>query len=433
MPATIVLADDCGTLDVGCQIGSGVHNWFTDLANSIAKGAVELLAEAMTYWTKSDRSSMLQGPSITEIQGLLLYVGLVLLVGSVVWQGILMIWKRKAEPLVNTGMGLLSFAGWSTMGTAAAVLLYQGGLALSDQVLSASIQKFSNTMTNAMQANVAASTAAIFFLALIMFFLSGIQWILGFFRMGALVIILALIPTAAAGQINEATKPWLRKLLSWALSLILYQPIAAIVYAIGFLLLGEGTDIGTILTGMAVLAMAVIAMPTMLRFFDWGGQRFVSSGGGGGGAMAAGAAASMIGGAGASGFSKFMDRSGPAGDGGGNQGAGAPPVAPANNGDGPGGGAGDRPGGAPDTGHGGGPPGGGSGDAEHGPEAAAGTGTEAGTAGTGAETGTAGAGAAGAGAGAGAGVGAVAGAALEAGNAAKGAVSDTMTEGSGDE
>src|SRR5439155_10586259 len=124
--------------------------------------------------------------------------------------GIMLIYQRKVDPLVNTGMGLLSFFGWSTLGTTAAVMVYQGGLALSSQVLNRAIERFSTTMAVAMQANVAAAVAVVFFLAIILFFLATIQWILGFFRMGALVILLALIPTAAAGQINEATKPWLR-------------------------------------------------------------------------------------------------------------------------------------------------------------------------------------------------------------------------------
>ncbi|WP_158886257.1 hypothetical protein [Amycolatopsis anabasis] len=422
---------DCGTLDLGCEAGAAARNWFTDLTLSITKGTAELMAEAMTFWTKSDRTSMLKSPAITDIQGLLMYIGLVLLVGSVIWQGIILVYKRKIDPLVNTGLGLLSFFGWSTVGTTAAVLLYEGGLALSAQVLDESIEKFSNTMATAMQANVVMSVATVFFLAIIMFFLAAIQWVLGFFRMGALVILLALLPTAAAGQINESTKPWLQKVLSWSLSLIMYQPIAAIIFAVGFTLIGDGRDIGTVLTGMAVLAMAVIAMPTMLRFFDWGGQRFVGGGGGGGGAMAAGAAASMLGGA--ADISRLMERSGPAGpDSGG--GAGPPPVEAANTGDGPGSdtgeGAGVRPGGQDSTPNSG-QPGQAAGDDATPTSAATGAEQGAGTAATSAQAGAGAEAAAGAGAGAAGPYGAVAGAALEAGNKTKQALGDSMTDGSG--
>lgn len=323
---------------------------FGKLATAIAKGAASLLAEAMTFWTRTDRSSMLKSPAIKSIQDSLWYVGAVLLAGSVMWQGILLLYKRKPDPLVNAGMGLLSFIGWSTLSGTVAVVLYQAGLALTTQVLDEAIDKFATRMGTVMMANVAVSAPIIFFLAIILFLLACIQWFLGFFRMGALVILLALVPLAAAGQINESTKPWLPKVTGWALTLICYQPVSGVVFAIGFTLIGDGNDVSTILTGMATLGLAVISMPTLHRFFDWGGRGFTTGGSGGGGAIAAGAAANVLGGS----FAQYMDRSGPGGrgggggrEGGGGPGGGAPPVAGANLGEVPGGGPGSGGNGTP--------------------------------------------------------------------------------------
>jgi hypothetical protein len=319
--------------DLSLPAEEAADSWFTDLTNTISTAAITMLADSMTWWTTSNHTSMLQSPAISQIQNLLRYVGIALLLGSIIWQGIQMIWRRKLDPLVSTATGLLKFVGWSTLGGTIAVLINEGGLALANQVLGQSINKFTQTVGFAMATQTIGATGAIFLLAIVMFFLSCIQWALGFFRMGALVILLALLPTAASGQINEATKPWLPKVLSWCLSLLLYQPIAAIVFSIGFELIGNGTDLSTVLIGMAVLALAVISMPTMLRFFNWGGQQLVSGGGGGGGMAAVGAASSMASGAG--GFTRFMDQNGP-GSKGGND-SGAMPVTPAHAGDGPGG------------------------------------------------------------------------------------------------
>lgn len=321
------------------QVGvldSMVGGWFEDLARSIATGAASLMAEAMTFWTQTDRTDMLESPAITKIQEMLRYIGIVLLAGSMIWQGIMIMYRRKVDPLVNTGMGLVSFVGWSTLGGAAAVLLNEGGMALASQVLDTSIKDFAQAMGDSLVGQVTVMTGAIFFLSIIVFFLACIQWVLGFFRMGALVILLALLPTAAAGQLNESTKPWLRKILSWCLALILYQPIAAIVFAIGLRLIGDAEGLSTVLVGMSVIALAVISMPTMLRFFDWGGQKLVNTGGGGGGAMALGAAA-QLGGGGPAGFGRHMDHNGPAATGRGARtaGTGAMPVTAAHAGDGP--------------------------------------------------------------------------------------------------
>src|SRR5262245_1286995 len=71
-------------------LGNVALGWFQDLTKAIAEGAASLLAEAMTFWTTADRSSMLQSPAIGDIQGLLQWVGLVVLIGSVMWQGIVL-------------------------------------------------------------------------------------------------------------------------------------------------------------------------------------------------------------------------------------------------------------------------------------------------------------------------------------------------------
>jgi hypothetical protein len=308
-------------------------NWFLELTLAISQGAIRLMAEAMTFWTRADRTSMLSSPAIPEIQGLLRYVGIALLAGGMVWQGAKMMYRRKLDPLVSTGMGLLSYVGWSTLGGTLAILLNEAGVALANHVLDESLDQFSLRMRAAMLANIVSVPAAVFLLSLLLFFLSCVLWVLGFFQMGALVILLSLISTAAAGQLTERTKPWLPKVAGWCLSLILYQPIAAIIFAIGFTLMGEGTDLATVLVGMAVVALAVVSLPTMTRFFDWGGQQLVTSNGGGGGAMAVGAAASVLGGGGVGGLGRMMEQSGPASG----SSAGAVTVSPAHVGDGPGG------------------------------------------------------------------------------------------------
>ena len=287
-------------------------DWFLELTLTISQGAAKLLAEAMTFWTRADRSSMASSPVIVEVQGLLRYVGLALLAGGMIWQGIRMMVRRKLDPLISTGMGLLSYVGWSTLGGSLAILLTEAGAALSNQVLDESIDQFSRRLGVALQANLISAPATVLLLSLVVFFLSCVLWVLGFFQMGALVILLALISTAAAGQLTERTKPWQGKVLGWCLSLICYQPVAAIIFAIGFTLTGKGTDVATVLVGIAVLALAVISLPTMTRFFDWGGQQLVSSSTGGGGVMAAGAAASVLGGIGVGGFARMMDQGGPA-------------------------------------------------------------------------------------------------------------------------
>jgi type IV secretion system protein TrbL len=333
-------ADECGALDIGCNLGGAVGNWFTEQVNNLAASAVETLAYALTWWTDEDRSSMLQEPAINEIRGLLLYVGLVLLTGGVMWQGVQMMIKRKADPLVTTAMGLLKFLGWSSLGTTIALLLYQCGVVLSTQVLKSSLdgfpEKLAGAMTAYMMANPTSGPWTIFFVAGLLWVLGLIQWVLGYIKMGALVILLSLLPTAAAGQLTESTKPWLPKTISWCLVIVCYQPVGSVIYAVGFKLTSDGQSLGMAFTGVATVGLATVAMPAMYRFFSWGGMSLVSGGGSGSGvgaAMAGGMSQLAQGlGSGGNSMTRYMDQNGPASNTGGNSGA-PPSVESAHQGD----------------------------------------------------------------------------------------------------
>jgi hypothetical protein len=88
------------------------------------------------------------------------------------------------------------------------------------------------------------------------------------FREGAVVILAGQIQLAAAGGFTRLTSGWLPKLTGWMLALIAYKPIAASVYAVAFTLMGD--NFRNVIMGLAVMVMALIAMPTLMKFFNWG-------------------------------------------------------------------------------------------------------------------------------------------------------------------
>lgn len=140
--------------------------WFEELTMDLASAAANMMAEAMTFWITADQTSLMTTPAIAKVQDLLRYIGIMLLVGGMMWQGILMMYRRKLDPLVSTGMGLLSFVAWSTIGGTVAVLLDNAGAALADQVLDENINQFSATMGRALQGSVVAAPGAIFLLSI---------------------------------------------------------------------------------------------------------------------------------------------------------------------------------------------------------------------------------------------------------------------------
>ena len=131
------------------------------------------------------------------------------------------------------------------------------------------------------------------------------------FRQGAIVILAGVLPLAAAGTLNPATRPWFRKVTGWMLALIMYKPAAAAVYATAFTLIGTGRNLQTVLTGFAMVVMSLLALPVLMRFFTWTTGAIADSASGGGFLQTALSGAAAVGsirgpGSGAAGQARMM-------------------------------------------------------------------------------------------------------------------------------
>jgi hypothetical protein len=91
-------------------------------------------------------------------------------------------------------------------------------------------------------------------------------------RGGLLVILAGVLPLTASFTNTQMGKQWFTKVIGWTIAFILYKPAAALIYAAAFSLTGtnafskDGGGIWSILTGLALMLMALIALPALLRF-----------------------------------------------------------------------------------------------------------------------------------------------------------------------
>jgi hypothetical protein len=122
------------------------------------------------------------------------------------------------------------------------------------------------------------------------------QAILMLFRDGSVLVLAAVKPLAAAGSFTTVTAGWMRRVVTWQLALIFYKPTASMVYATAIWLQGEKTskDPRVWLMGVAMMIVALVAMPVLLRFFTWT-TGAVAGGGGGLGMLASAGAAGIHG------------------------------------------------------------------------------------------------------------------------------------------
>lgn len=303
------MPEDCGTFDFPCQAEQLVASSFANIAQSAGEAASQMIAASLTWWINTDSVN----PHTDVVRGLQQYtvpVALVVLTGSVLVQAIRMVLSRKKDPAINVGLGLIRYAVVTTVGLGLLAAALKAGDDFSVWLVEHAIADFSTRMQTLFGSTAVENPFLLLVLAGIGVVLGAVQWLLGFIRQAGILVLAVMLPLAASGSINDSTKVWLNRLLPWLISLVLYKPMAAMIYTIGLTMMSGDTDpaagcegpdctpaspdFAMVMTGLMVMVLAVLAMPAMLRFFSWS-QVSATGGSGAGGVLAAGAtgAASM--------------------------------------------------------------------------------------------------------------------------------------------
>jgi type IV secretion system protein TrbL len=372
-------------------------------------------ASSLVAWLIPTTAPAGSSTTVGFLQSSTWYIVLTMAVASVILAGIRMAWTQRGEPVRELLRSLLTLITVSTIGLTVIQLAVSAGDAFSVGVLDAATDCSVATDTGtsscfgtnvagmiALSASSPIGQIGVLILALIAILMTFVQVALMVVRSAMLVLLAGVLPLTASFTNTPTGNQWFRKSLGWLVAFILYKPAAALIYAAAFKLVGtdvfakDDGGIWSIMTGMALMIIALIALPALMRFIA---PMVAPAGSGAAGAAIVGGLAA-VGSQAASGAIKKVgssaSRSANEGGGGGTAGPNASGATPASSGSRDAGGSG-----------GAGTPAGGSKGTPAGAKAG-GAGAQAGsaaqTAGAGATgAGAAGAGAAGAGAGAGAG------------------------------
>jgi hypothetical protein len=210
-----------------------------------------------------------------QVRGWMLPITALVAVLGILWQAIAMVVTRKGEPLLTVGKGLFSIALWGVVGIAGTQLALRAGDSYSYWILQQAIFGDSLNPTNdlgealaSMSAGEAYTAVLVLLLLQVPFFLVTLmQILLMIFREGAVVVLAGQLQLAAAGGFSKLTSGWLAKVTGWMLALLAYKPVAASIYAVAFALMGDG--IRNLVMGLAVMIIALVAMPALMKLFNW--------------------------------------------------------------------------------------------------------------------------------------------------------------------
>ncbi|MDX2972626.1 hypothetical protein [Kribbella solani] len=275
-------------------------------------------------------------------------VGFVAMIGLLV-AGIQMAWSHRGEAARDILRSLITLAIASAFTIAVAQALIAAGDKFSDCLVTTALTTSGNGWTCGIGAGGAtqfgkvmttllgfAAVAAIagspigigimLTIGILCIVAGVIQIVLMVVRSAMLILLLGVLPIAAAATNTEMGRSWFKRILSWIFAFILYKPVAAIVYATAIRLTTNNGDLSfdlsdpskvgnqlmNMVTGLTMLVLALFALPALMRFIV--PMVAATAGGAGAGMIAAQMAGPLV--------SKMGDMANKAGEEGGDDGGG---------------------------------------------------------------------------------------------------------------
>jgi type IV secretion system protein TrbL len=285
----------CDTVSgaVGDLAGEAAGSVFDAAAQKIAEGFATATQMVVTFWTGVDVPGLSAGSGpVAELRGNTAWLTAWIAVLSVLVCAGRLALTRSSRPAGEAFKGLLILVVVSGCGVAAVNALVVFGDEYSRWVLDRS----TDGQLGARMASLATlggvpglGSGLLLLVGLLGMLASLVQMGLMLVRVGVITIFAGLLPLAAAGTGTETGMAWFKRITSWLLAFILYKPAAATVYASAFLLIGDGTDATSVLSGLFMLILSIVALPSLLRLITpMVGAAVAAGAGAGGGAAAAG-------------------------------------------------------------------------------------------------------------------------------------------------
>ncbi|MFL0458595.1 hypothetical protein ACH0CV_14805 [Brachybacterium paraconglomeratum] len=304
------------------KVGQALSEPIENLVNGMLDRALDSLIYFMTLWMNTPSASLDEsdpvGAAITTLQGYMTTITVFFAVLGILIAAARMAWTARAEPIKEVGAMFLR------------VLFVQAGALLGTQTLLKAGDEFAPWLVTAASGNdmnhsivtlmpfisgsagsfavygpfvVTQGIGAMLIIGIILLIVTALQVLFLILRDVLLAILLAFLPTLAAASLFKGGSEGFEKALGWMVALILYKPVAAAIYVLGVLMVtnvaGDQSSAGqewmALLLGTLTLILAVVAMPSLVKFVAPAAGRGVSNAFSGGAALGAAAGVAATG------------------------------------------------------------------------------------------------------------------------------------------
>ncbi|NMN99312.1 hypothetical protein [Antrihabitans stalactiti] len=267
----------CIALPVLCLGGAAkeavtdvADGWFGKFLGWLGSAAGDMLQSSMTWWVNTDSVDVSPATALGEDPIILAWIGFLVAAGIIV-AATTMVYTRRSRPFFDLITGAIKWILVSGMGITVLGQLLHVADDTAQGLVDSGANDFGPNMSKMLGAAVVTNPAALLLLTLLCWVLAFIQFLFGFLRQAGILVLAAMIPIAAAGYIGPFGRQWFPRLAGSLVALAFYKPLAALIYSVGFRFMGQEQSLAAVMTGMAVLVIGVIALPSMMAFFSWMG------------------------------------------------------------------------------------------------------------------------------------------------------------------
>ena len=280
-------------------------NAFYDITKNVYAEFWKLWVEwIITPWTKIETPDLASSTQVEWMHSRLAWLTMFVLVMSCLITALRMVWHANGQPLKDLGRAVLTTMFVSVAGIMLIDMLMRFGDRFTEWIITSAVDDgFKQKMAEVTAASPETVGMFIFMVSAFGLFLAGIQAALLIFRSAVLVVMAAVLPLAAAGSAGPWGQQLFARLVGWTVAFVLWKPIAGLIYAMSIVLIGQSGDTISLVSGVALMLVAILSLGALIMIFQPNSGVFASGGGGGGMAagmvMAAGARGAMGAGAGA--------------------------------------------------------------------------------------------------------------------------------------
>jgi hypothetical protein len=257
---------------LGVVLGGLFDAMLTAIKWVVVESVKLVLNSIGTLWLKIDTIPLSQSSgTVGFVHNQTLWLVVAAGAVSMIFGGAQLAWHQRGEPAREVAKSLVTLLVVSAGGVAIVSALVQIADGLAQDVINARLKEDGSTfatrmgelVTNPLDGTGLAIVLVFGVTAIITCFVQIIMMIV---RNGMLVLLVSVLPLAAAATNTEMGKAWFKKVISWLIAFIVYKPVAALIYAAALALAGnDDGNMMKVITGVVMMILAVIALPALIR------------------------------------------------------------------------------------------------------------------------------------------------------------------------